>query len=133
MSDIESKRPGGVTLVGVLTYLKGFFDLISGVLLVVFASVGEVQQSVGGAWVTGILLIVIGLIVVSVASILLRGNRTARTVIAIVQVVSIAANVYSMFVGASVVGAIVSIVVSLVVLGLLFLGKAPSYFARNGA
>lgn len=131
MSGSVARRPFGVTLVGVLIYINGFVDLIVGVLLIVLAAAGQVTQSVGGAWATGILLIVVGLIVLSVASGILRGSRTARTIIAIVEVVSIAANIYALVIGGQPAGTIVSIIFSLVILGLLYSGRASAFFARG--
>ncbi len=90
----QVKRPGGVTLVAVLTWISGLLDIIGGTLLLFQTSVAATAEAFGGASgliTSAIVSILIGAIVIVVANGLLRGSAVSRMVITVIEVLSIVA------------------------------------------
>lgn len=132
MAEAAVRRPGGVTLVAVLTWISGALDFLAGVVLFLQEGDPELRERFAGqAGVVTIALasMVVGLIAVIVAVGLWRGNLAARMIITVVQVISI---VLSLFLAIAYIGLPVGewigIVVSFIALMLLWSKKASAFF-----
>ena len=125
-------RPGGVTLVAVLTWISGLLDVISGSLLLFQTSVDATVEQFGGASqliASALLTILIGVVVIVVAIGLLRGNNASRVVITIFQILSIIGSVFlAIAYPAGAIAEYFSIAVAAIVLILLWTGRASSFF-----
>jgi hypothetical protein len=125
-------RPGGVTLVAVLTWISGLLDVISGSVLLFQTSVDATVEQFGGASqliASALLTILIGVVVIVVAIGLLRGNNASRVVITIFQMLSIMGSVFlAIAYPAGAIGEYFSIAVAAIVLILLWTGRASSFF-----
>jgi hypothetical protein len=125
-------RPGGVTLVAVLTWISGLLDVISGSLLLFQTSVDATVEQFGGASqliASALLTILVGVVVIVVAIGLLRGNNASRVVITIFQILSIMGSVFlAIAYPAGAIGEYFSIAVAAIVLILLWTGRASSFF-----
>jgi hypothetical protein len=115
---MASARPGGVTLVAVLTWISGAINIIVGVL----------GLFPGGQdfW-SSLLQIVLGIIVVSVARGLLRGSNLSRIIITIVQAIAVIAAIVGLFTGPNW-SAVIAGIVPAIVLILLWTGRANEFF-----
>jgi hypothetical protein len=127
-------RPGGVTLVAVLTWISGALDVLGGTILLFQTSVAATVDRFGGASqliASAIFSILIGVVVIAIAGGLLRGSPSARVVITVFQVLSIMGGVFLAIANpAGAIGEYIGIVVSLVVLFLLWTGRANAFFRR---
>ena len=125
-------RPGGVTLVAVLTWISGLLDIFGGTILLFQTSVASTVEQFGGASAliaSAIVSILIGAIVIIVATMLLRGNSIARMIVTVFQVLSIAASIFfAIAYPAGAIGEYFGIAVSVVVLFLLWSGRASAFF-----
>ena len=84
-----TRRPGGVTVVVVLTYISGVLSVIAGVVAVVVgigSSVATESRLLVGA---GIATIIIGVITLILAGGLRAGRNVARIVVSIVMVLQL--------------------------------------------
>jgi hypothetical protein len=127
-----AKRPGGVTLVAVLTWISGLLDIIGGVLLLFQTSAAATVEAFGGSSqliASAIGSILIGTLVVIVANGLLRGSAGARMVITVVQIISIAAAIFiAIAYPAGAIAEFFGAAVAVVVLALLWTGRASAFF-----
>jgi hypothetical protein len=125
-------RPGGVTLVAVLTWISGLLDIISGSLLLFQTSVSATVEQFGGESqliASALLRILIGVVIIVVAIGLLRGNNASRVVITVFQMLSIIGSVFlAIAYPAGAIGEYFSIAVAAIVLILLWTGRANAYF-----
>jgi hypothetical protein len=125
-------RPGGVTLVAVLTWISGLLDIISGSLLLFQTSVSATVEQFGGESqliASALLRILIGVVIIVVAIGLLRGNNASRVVITVFQMLSITGSVFlAIAYPAGAIGEYFSIAVAAIVLILLWTGRASAYF-----
>ena len=125
-------RPGGVTLVAVLTWISGLLDIISGSLLLFQTSVSATVEQFGGESqliASALLRILIGVVIIVVAIGLLRGNNASRVVITVFQMLSIIGSVFlAIAYPAGAIGEYFSIAVAGIVLILLWTGRASAYF-----
>ena len=125
-------RPGGVTLVAVLAWISGLLDIFGGTILLFQTSAASTVEQFGGASTliaSAIVSILIGAIVIIVAIMLLRGSAVARMIVTVFEVLSIVASIF--FAIAYPAGAIAEyfgIAVSVVVLFLLWSGRASAFF-----
>lgn len=125
-------RPGGVTLVAVLTWISGLFDIISGSLLLFQTSVDATVEQFGGSSqliASALFTILVGVVVIVVAVGLLRGNNASRIVITVFQMISIVGSVFLAI--AYPPGAIAeyfSIAIAVIVLILLWTRRASAFF-----
>ena len=128
-------RPGGVTLVAVLTWIQGFLDVIAGTILLFNVNNPAFEREFGygdAVLIAGIATIVIGVVIIAVARGLLSGSRFARGVVTIFVLLSLVSAVYvAIAIPAQLVPAIISGLLSLIVLGLLWSGKAANFFANS--
>jgi hypothetical protein len=128
-------RPGGVTLVAVLTWIQGFLDVIGGIILLFNVNNPAFEREFGygdSVLIAGIAAIVIGVVIIVVARGLLRGSRVSRGIVTVFVLLSLVSAVYvAIAIPAQLAAAIVSGLLSLVVLGLLWSGQAASFFANS--
>lgn len=115
---MAASRPGGVTLVAVLTWISGAIYII----------VGGLGLFPGGQdfW-SSLLQIVLGIVVVSVAGGLLRGSNLSRIIITIVQAIAVIAAVVGLFTGPNW-SAVIAGIFPAIVLILLWSGRANEFF-----
>lgn len=116
-------RPLGVTLVSIVAWLSGFFQII-----------GSILQILDGLLITwyailGWIALVIGIVALAVGVGLWRGSVTARTIATIVFVLTIAIGIISIFGDGTLWGAIVGGILPLIGLGMLHTSSANRYFA----
>ena len=129
------RRPGGVTVVVVLTYISGILSVLGGLLIVLVSRNTSVEAQLGaGSGVllaAGILSMIIGVVTILVARGLRHGRRTARLVVTVVMALQIITSVVALFSGTSqTLAVIVQILVSAVAIALLWSGAAKPFFAH---
>ena len=117
-----NQRPLGVTLVAIIAWLSGFFQIIGAIFLIV-----------GGLLITwpalvGWFSLLVGIVTLVVGVGLWRGNPTARTIATIVFIVNIVLEVLGMFNGETLWSAIAGSLLSVIGLILLYTRAARSYF-----
>ena len=117
-----TNRPLGVTIVSIIAWLSGAFQII-----------WSIFQILGGFLITwqailGWIGLVIGLITLGVGVGLWKGNSAARTIAAIVFGLTIIIGIVSIFGDGTLWGAIVGSILPLVGLGLLYTSSANRYF-----
>jgi len=117
-----TNRPLGVTIVSIIAWLSGLFQII-----------GSLFQILGGLLITwqailGWLALVVGIITLAVGVGLWRGSSTARTIAAIVFVLTIVIGIISIFGEGTLWGAIVGSILPLIGLGMLYTSSANRYF-----
>lgn len=128
------ERPGTVTTVVILTYLAGFLDVVAGVVVWALAGSSELQEAVGtgkGTLTTmAIVYIVIGLVTIGVGAMLSGGSSLARILVTILMTIRIVAAISGLALlglsGAS--ESIMALALSLVVIMLLWNGRASEFF-----
>lgn len=127
-----NRRPGGVTLVAVLVWISGAFDIVGGVLLLFMQNDAGLQDSFSGKTglvTTAVVDIVLGIIVVVVANGLLRGRNGARLIITVVEVFSITAGIFTSIAAPTLLSTeLLGVLLSVVVLALLWSRSASAYF-----
>ncbi|BDZ64777.1 hypothetical protein [Agromyces mangrovi Wang et al. 2018] len=115
---MSTARPFGVTLVAILAWLTGLFQIIPGVIALF-----------GGDLTYAIVAILVGLITIFVSLGLFRGSNGARIVVTIVFVLNIAASLYVVFaIDGGFWTAIWSILFPAIGLILLYTSKANAFF-----
>ena len=123
---MEAKRPGGVTLVAVLTWINGALVLVSGLLMLFTDTLGDAHV------VNATVMTVLGLLVILVAGGLLRGNTASRMIITILQVFTLAnAASHLFFSTESVLADVLSIAFAVIILLMLWSRSANRFFARS--
>ncbi len=129
---MASTRPGGVTLVAVLTWISGLLDIIGGTILLFQTSVAATVDQFGGPSqliASALLTVLIGVVVIVVAVGLLRGSEGSRIVMTIFQILSIVSSVFlAIAYPAGAIGEYFGIAISAVVLLLLWSRSASDYF-----
>ena len=120
-------RPMGVTLVGVIIVISGLLGVLLGVL-----GLFNLNDAVGaGIW--GVIVsMVIGIIYLLVAKGIFDGNRISRLIVAILTVINLLKGISYLFAGRDIiVNGLIDIIVALIVLYLLYGGKARVFFANS--
>ena len=120
-------RPMGVTLVGVIIVISGLLGVLRGVL-----GLFNLNDAVGaGIW--GVIVsMVIGIIYLLVAKGIFDGNRISRLIVAILTVINLLKGISYLFAGRDIiVNGLIDIIVALIVLYLLYGGKARVFFASS--
>ncbi|MFM7146812.1 MAG: hypothetical protein ACKOW5_10830, partial [Actinomycetales bacterium] len=79
--------------------------------------------------VVALVLIIVGAIYLLVSKGIWNGNRGSRLIVAILTLIALIGSVFTLLDPGELVASVVQIVVSLVILALLFAGKARAYFA----
>ncbi len=113
-------RPLGVTIVAIITWINGLFNLVPGII----------GLFSGGNNATNWISIVLGALTIAIGSALLGGRNWSRIIVTILFVLSLAAAVY---LAVSVPGQLWQAIVSggLAIIGLVFLWskKANAFFS----
>jgi hypothetical protein len=127
-------RPGSVTVVVVLTIISGILTVLGALfLLLLGGAVGLASQVSGVAvLVFGILYLIFGIVTIAVGVGLRNGSRFARILVTILMVIDILgaiANLIWFRSNQTVTSAIITIIVSAVVLALLYNRRASEFFA----
>jgi hypothetical protein len=127
-------RPGGVTLVAVLTWISGALDILGGTILLFQTSIASTVEQFGGASqliATAIFSILIGAVVIVVAVGLMRGSSGARIVVTIFEALSIMSSIFlAIAYPAGAIGEYFGVAISLVIIALLWTRRASAFF-RN--
>ena len=127
-------RPGGVTLVAVLTWISGALDILGGTILLFQTSIASTVEQFGGAsqlMASAIFSILIGAVVIVVAVGLMRGSSGARIVITIFEALSIMSSIFlAIAYPAGAIGEYFGVAISLVIIALLWTRRASAFF-RN--
>jgi hypothetical protein len=127
-------RPGGVTLVAVLTWISGALDILGGTILLFQTSIASTVEQFGGAsqlMASAIFSILIGAVVIVVAVGLMRGSSGARIVITIFEVLSIMSSIFlAIAYPAGAIGEYFGVAIALVIIALLWTRRASAFF-RN--
>lgn len=127
-------RPGGVTLVAVLTWIGGALDILGGTILLFQTSIASTVEQFGGASqliATAIFSILVGAVVIVVAVSLMRGRSWARIVITIFEAISIMSSIFlAIAYPAGAIGEYFGIAIALVIIALLWTRRASAFF-RN--
>ena len=125
-------RPGGVTLVAVLTWISGALDILGGTILLFQTSIASTVEQFGGASqliATAIFSILIGAVVIVVAVGLMRGSSGARIVITIFEALSIMSSIFlAIAYPAGAIGEYFGVAISLVIIALLWTRRASAFF-----
>ena len=129
------RRPRGVTVVVILTYLSGFLDILSGLLVVLLASNAQAQAALavgrGVLLAAGILGIVVGIVTLVVAGGLRHGRRGARLLVTVIMVLQIVGGIVTATGGqAQLLSGLVQIAIAVAVIALLWTGEATQFFRR---
>ena len=115
-------RPLGVTLVAIVAWLVGFFQIIGAI----FGILGGllITPSALLAWIS----LVVGVVTLAVGVGLWRGNNTARIIATVVSVINIALEIIGIFSGEGLLAGIFGSVLPLIGLLLLYTSSASRYF-----
>lgn len=146
-NSITTKRPTGVTIIGILTIIGGILMLIGGIGLVTLAAVVPIIPSSGGQFnsqlantgmstellgivssATGGLLLILGIASLVVAYGLFKAKKWAWTISVILSVISIGMGIVSIVTGN--IGAVVSIAISGLILYYLYRPHVKEYFGK---
>ncbi|WP_353814936.1 hypothetical protein [Agromyces sp. SYSU T00266] len=134
MSTAQGSRPVTITIIGVLAFIAGAIDMISGVVLFFLLAVPEVVDGFGGTGqliTAAIASIVVGLITAVLAGGLLRGSQPARLIVTVLQVISIIGSLFLAVAYLGIpVGEWIGLAVSALVVILLWTPKASAFFTR---
>ncbi|GAA4049292.1 hypothetical protein [Agromyces indicus] len=132
MSTIQGNRPVTITIIGVLAFIAGLIDLVSGVILFFLLPNEEVVAGFGGSGgliAAAIGSIIVGLITAGLAGGLLRGSSVARMIVTVLQVLSLIGSLFMAVAYLGIpVGEWLGLAVSAVVLILLWTPKASAFF-----
>ena len=101
MEDIEMKRPGVITFIGVIMLLQATLTLVGGIVVLALSTQDRIMEqtslSTSELVTSGVVSLIIGGIVLLVTLALLGGNKGARLLVTIVQILAVAVASWSMF------------------------------------
>ena len=132
-----TRRPGFITLLTVLIVLGGFFDVVGGILLLIFQNDDAVQDltdDVGvNVTVLAIITIVFGLIYLAFGRALGNGSGFARFLVALIALIHVVAGVLTavQHTGDLRWSGILSAVWGALILLILFTPRANAFFRTN--
>jgi hypothetical protein len=129
------RRPGSVTVVVVLTIISGILTLLGALFLLLLGGAVGLASQVSGVAVLifGILYLIFGIVTIAVGVGLRNGSRFARILVTILMVIDILGGIANLIwfrSNQTVTSAIITIIVSVVVLALLYNRRASEFFAR---
>ena len=130
------RRPGSVTVVVVLTIISGILTLLGALFLLLLGGAASLGSNVSGVAVFGILYLIFGIVTIAVGVGLRNGSRFARILVTILMVIDILGGIANLIwfrSNQTVTSAIITIIVSVVVLALLYNRRASEFFARTPA
>ena len=117
-------RPVGVSIITIIIVIYGISAILAGIglLLTIFGDLGT------GQLIAAIVTLILGLIYLAVARGLWVGSPGARLIVAIITVIGLIAGIFGLF-GGNVWLAVWEIVISIIILAVLYSGKAKAFFA----
>jgi hypothetical protein len=129
-------RPFSVSLVVFFTVLGGVLDIIGGVALIILSAMGSVRDAMqvgaGTLIAVGAFYAILGLVTVIVGLKLRSGSSGARMVVTVIEVIRIVFGLIGGFVvgfdAATGTQTVVTVLMALIVLGLLWNGRANAFF-----
>lgn len=125
-------RPGAVTLVAVLALINGVLDIVSGTILLFQTSIAATAEEFGGASAlitSAIVSILVGAIIIALGVGVLRGSDFARITITVFEVLSIGGSVFlAIAYPAGAIYEYFGVAISVIVLALLWTGRANAFF-----
>ena len=130
------RRPGSVTVVVVLTIISGILTLLGALFLLLLGGAVGLGSNIGGGaiLVFGILYLIFGIVTIAVGVGLRNGSRFARILVTILMVIDILGGIANLIwfrSNQTVTSAIITIIVSVVVLALLYDRRASDFFASS--
>lgn len=135
------KRPGVVTLIGVILYFQAVMAAVAGIVMIAFKDrledvvVNNVTLSSSSVLATGIVEIAVALVLFFVASGIMRGSKGYRTFVAVVEIFRAGAALFFMLFhhgGAYVEAGFVTILIALFVLWALYHERSEEWFEATG-
>lgn len=142
MSVSGMKRPGTVTLIGVVLYFQAAMAAVVGIVMIAFktrlegvAVNNNVTLSSESILATGIVEIALALVLLFVASGIMRGSKGYRTFVAIIEIVRAGTALFFMLFhheGAYIESGFLTILVSLFVLWALYHERSEEWFEAVG-
>lgn len=128
MSQAKVDRPFSVTIVVAVVFIAGVLGVVAGFMRIFGWGVPDSERNV----LAGLITVGIGLIYLLVARGIARGSGFARLLVAIVTVLNMALSVWVMVItsGTRWVDSLILIFLGLVILALLYNGRAREYFGR---
>ncbi|HKN46004.1 MAG TPA: hypothetical protein VJW23_18990 [Propionibacteriaceae bacterium] len=132
------RRPGSVTIVVVLTIISGILTLLGALFLLLLGGAASLASNISGVAVLvfGILYLIFGIVTIAVGVGLRNGSRFARILVTILMVIDILGGIANLIwfrSNQTVTSAIITIIVSVVVLALLYNRRASEFFAHTPA
>lgn len=120
---MAGSRPIGVTLVFIIILIEGVFALIGGI-------VGLFAKDMNLPLISALILVLVGIVYLAVAKGLANGNSFSRLLVGIVTVIAFIGGIWTLLTasGQRITGA-VEAVIALIVLALLYSGKAKQFFS----
>ena len=115
-------RPLGVTLVAIIAWLSGFFQIIGSIFAIV------VNLFITWPAILGWISLIVGIVTLTVGVGLWRGRPTARTIAAIVFMVTIILEAVGLFSGESFWTVLGGAILPIIGLILLYTRDARAYF-----
>lgn len=129
------KRPGVVSLIGVIMIIQATLTLVGGIVLLALSGeqriLEETDIETSGLIVAGIVSLIVGAIVLLVALSLMRGGKGARLLVTIVQVIAVASASWTMFThhtGAFLFQGLLTIGIAVFVIWALYNERSDAYF-----
>lgn len=134
-----SPRPLGVTLVAVLLFISGIIGAIGGVLTLIgaansaSATVEGVQLDSTGIFLLGGFVLAVAVLNLIFAFGILRGNRVARMIVTILQVLAIVSGVIALVTsGGAIWHGIYNLLMPILIVALLWTGvRTRDFFAKR--
>lgn len=133
MAETESigvQRPASVTVVAALVWVNAALDLAAGIFFIVLALAGGGDPTTTTTFaVMGTVTILLAVIAALLAFGLMRGNAVARTVVTVVEVISITASVSAAFINPpTAVNEIVGALIALAIILMLWSSESTRFF-----
>ena len=133
-----TRRPIGVTIVAVLLFVTGIIGVIAGIgglvagvngtsAVVEGTAVNNYGVAILGGW-----LLLSGILSIVLAFGILRGNRVARIIVTILQILNLVSFVTTLVQGGATWAVIVNGILQIAILALLWVGdQTKAFFARR--
>lgn len=125
-------RPGGVTFIAIIVWIQGFFDIIAGIILLFNQNNQPLLDDFGSSAslvTSAIIYILVGIILILIARGLLRGSNGARVLVTASEIITLIGAVFLLIAAPSqFLSAIITAFIAIVVIMLLWTGRAASFF-----
>jgi glucose dehydrogenase len=114
---MAGERPVGVTIVAVIAWIIGAIQIVGGILALI-----------AGAGFDAWAVLIVGILTIAVSLGLLRGNNTARIIMAIVFTLNLVVAVWAIVIGVDFWDQVVAGALAIIGLVFLFSKKASAFF-----